>query len=400
VGEGFIERMEKGTTAFVSYAVDGNVAMTSRDGTRNEGVRLLKIVDGLVVSEVLEIQTTTYDLDNRNPKPITAYVKTGRRTGWKLRNQPAETVVGPDALMVPAPVPAGGKAELTVEWVRKVERRERFNSQISLSLLDVYLRSGKAPPEVARKLGEAIKLKGQIDAVDKEAARKEKLHRDLSVDQERVREPQMLRDQGQRALRRELEAKMASQARDLGKLSGDLVQLSGSAARQANVLISPSPHRRVSWWAAAAIRAVGTTVLQLAGVGWARRAWLTRIGSATGPHRPRPGDDPAAGRISSRLDGHQPAVRPPVDMVAGRAAPGRRSTARRRYVPASSAAASMTLPARRRPDQVMSGPGDRRDAQRHHVGLRYRAGGGEHLVLEEQDRVVERMAALSSPAFP
>ncbi|HUH05055.1 MAG TPA: hypothetical protein VML75_23820, partial [Kofleriaceae bacterium] len=228
VGEGFLERMEKATTAFVSYSIDGNVVMNSRDGTSQEGVRLLKIVDGMVVSEVLEIVSTTYDIENRHPTPITAYVKTQRRTGWKFRNQPAATVIAPDALMVPAEVPANGKAELVVEWVRKVQRRERFNTTISMQMLDVYLQSGKAPPEIAKKLNEAIKIKGEIDEVDKETRRQEKLHRDLSVDAERVRKNlKMLGEtKGNADLRRELEGKMADQERALGKISGEMVRLS------------------------------------------------------------------------------------------------------------------------------------------------------------------------------
>ncbi len=232
VGEGFIERMEKSTTAFVSYAMDGNVSMVSHNGTRNEGLRLLKIVNGVVLSEVLQIQATTYEVTNRHPAPITAYVKTSRRTGWKLRNQPPETIVTPDALMVPVAVPANGKAKLDIEWTHKIQRRERFDSQISMNLLDVYLESGKAPPAVARVLGQAIKLKGQMNDLDKEMALKRKLHGDLSRDQDRVRANLTMlgKTKGNADLRRELEKKLADQERDLGKLSGDLVRLSEDRA--------------------------------------------------------------------------------------------------------------------------------------------------------------------------
>jgi len=232
VGEGFIERMEKSTTAFVSYAMDGNVSMVSQNGTRNEGLRLLKIVDGVVLSEVLQIQSTTYEVTNRHPAPITAYVKTARRTGWKLRNQPAETIVTPGALMVPVVVPANGKAKLKIEWTHKIQRRERFDSQISMNLLDVYLESGKAPPAVARVLSQAIKLKGQMNDIDKEMARKRKLHSDLSHDQDRVRANLTMlgKTKGNADLRRQLEKKLAVQERDLGKLSGDLVRLSEQRA--------------------------------------------------------------------------------------------------------------------------------------------------------------------------
>jgi hypothetical protein len=232
VGEGFLERMEKATTAFVSYSIDGNVVMNSRNGTDQEGVRLLKIVDGMVISEVLEIVSTTYDIENRHPTPLTAYVKTQRRTGWKFRNQPAGTIVAPDALNVPVEVPANGKAELVVEWVKKVQRRERFNSTIAIQMLDVYMQSGKAPPDVRKKLEEAMKIKGEIDEVVKETQRQEKLHRDISVDAERVRKNlKMLGEtKGNAALRKELEGKMADQERQLGKISGELVRLSEAKA--------------------------------------------------------------------------------------------------------------------------------------------------------------------------
>ena len=242
VGEGFIERMEKSTNAFVTYSIDGNVNMTSRYGTRQEGLRLLKIIDGMIVSEVLEINTTTYDLNNRHAEPITAYIKTARRTGWKLRNQPAETIETPDALMVPVAVPGGDKAELKIEWVKPVVRRERFNTNLSLSVLDIYMKSGKAPPEVAKKLDEAKKLKSRIDDLQREVSRVEKLHRTLSRDQERVRKNlKMLgKTKGNAALRRELEQKLADQERDLGKLSGQLVRASEERAdldKKLNVVI-------------------------------------------------------------------------------------------------------------------------------------------------------------------
>ncbi len=242
VGEGFIERMEKSTNAFVTYSIDGNVNMASRYGTRQEGLRLLKIIDGMIVSEVLEINTTTYDLNNRHAEPITAYIKTPRRTGWKLRNQPTETIETPNALMVPVAVPGGGKAELKIEWVKPVVRRERFNTSLSMSVLDIYMKSGKAPAGVAKKLNEAKKLKRRIDDLAREVRRVEKLHRTLSRDQERVRKNlKMLgKTKGNMALRRELEKKLAAQERQLGKLSGKLVRASEERAeldKKLNVII-------------------------------------------------------------------------------------------------------------------------------------------------------------------
>lgn len=242
VGEGFLERMEKGTTSFVSYSIDGNVNLSSHQGTRHEGLRLLKIIDGQIVSEVLEIHATTYDIENRHPTPITAYVKTARRQGWTLRNKPENTIETPDSYLVPAHVEANSKAALNVEWTKKVVRREGIDTTLSASLLKVYLESGKAPPAIAKKLQEVVALKRRIDEIDRETRRVEKLHRNLSTDQERVRKNlKMLgKTHGNAALRRELEQKLADQERELGKLSGQLVRFSEERAglqAKLNVLI-------------------------------------------------------------------------------------------------------------------------------------------------------------------
>jgi hypothetical protein len=232
VGEGFVERMEKGTTAFVTFSIDGNVSLTSKYGNRQEGLRLLKIIDGQIVSEVLQIQSSTYQVANRHETPITAFVKTPRRTGWKLRGQPADTVTTPDALMVPVAVAGAGKGELKVEWVKKVTRRVGIDTSMSTSLLRVYLESGKAPPAIAKQLKAVLEIKRKIGDLEREVRHVEKLHRDLEADQKRVRHNlRMLgKTKGNVDLRRELEQKLGNQERELGRLSARLVRASEERA--------------------------------------------------------------------------------------------------------------------------------------------------------------------------
>lgn len=242
VGEGFVERMEEASTALISFSVDGNVSMISKNGTSQEGLRLLRIIDGTLVSEVLEISSTTYDVTNRHDSPITAYVKTARRQGWTLRNQPKKTVETPDSLLVPVTVAGGKTGKLKVEWVKKVVRRQGIDTSLSMSVLRIYMKSGKAPPAIAGKLAKVIEHKKRIDEIAREVRRLEKLHRDLSRDQQRVRKNLKLlgKTSGNTALRRELAAKLAAQERELGKHSAAVVRLSEERAgltRQLNVLI-------------------------------------------------------------------------------------------------------------------------------------------------------------------
>ncbi len=98
VGEGFLERMEKGSTIFLTYSIDGNVTMSRSEGSRQEAVRLLKIRGGVLESEVLQVQRATYTITNNHGDPITAYVKsTPPSKAYKLRRNPAGTVEMPGA---------------------------------------------------------------------------------------------------------------------------------------------------------------------------------------------------------------------------------------------------------------------------------------------------------------
>jgi hypothetical protein len=232
VGEGFVERMEPQTTTFLTYSIDGNVTSASESGTQEKGLRLLKIVDGMIVSEVLRVERTEYTLTNSHDAPITAYVKTPRRQGWKLSEQPAQTVETPDALMVPQTVPAQGTAKLAVEWVKPVVRQVGIDTATSTTVLKLFLESGKAPPAVQKQIEEIVSIKGQLGAIDAEVQRLTKQHADLSADQDRVRKNIKLlsKTAGNQALRSELVRKLADVEKQLGVLSGRLVRLSEQRA--------------------------------------------------------------------------------------------------------------------------------------------------------------------------
>lgn len=232
VGEGFVERMQQASTSFLTYSIDGNVTSANKMGTKDEGLRLLKIIDGMITSEVLRVETTTYSLDNKHAESITAYFKTMKRQGWKLRSRPANTVETADAFFVPVTVSAQGTAELPVEWVRPTTRRVGIDTSLSTTVLQIYMNAGEAPRRIRKTIKEILDIKRQLNDLAEEAARLEKLHRAASADQARVRKNLKLltKTKGNQALRNELTRKLAKQEQELGKLSGQLVRLSEQQA--------------------------------------------------------------------------------------------------------------------------------------------------------------------------
>jgi len=232
VGEGFVERMESGVTSFLTFAIDGSVLLDTHGGAREEGLQLLKIQDGRIVSEVQEIQTTTYEVTNRHPKAITAYIRSEKRSGWKLKNEVSGTVDTPEAMIVPLVVPGGKSAKVDVEWWRRAERTVAIDSRQVEDLFRVYLRGGKAPPKLAAALEEILALKAQVNTTLKEEQRLRAQHDTLSRDQDRVRANlnTLRKTQGNHQLKAELARKLGNLEEELGKLSGQLVALSEKRA--------------------------------------------------------------------------------------------------------------------------------------------------------------------------
>lgn len=243
VGEGFLDRMEKSATNFITFSVDGNVTMETDQERRDEGLRLLKVVGGMLVSEVLGIERSIHRVQNRHDREVVAYVKTEKRQGWKLRNAPKEGVVDSgNSVYVPVTIPAAGEAKLVIEWVKPTERRVAIDSTMSKTLLKGYLATGKAPPGVRAQIEKILAIKSEIDELDTEAARLQKQHDTLSADQERVRKNLNLlrKTKGNAVLMDELVKKMASLEGELGQLSGRMVRLSEKKAgleRELKVLI-------------------------------------------------------------------------------------------------------------------------------------------------------------------
>lgn len=232
VGESFVDRMEKGTTTFLTYSVDGSVTLASERGTSQEGLKLLKIVDGQIVSEVLEIDRSKHKVENRHEQPITAFVKAGRRSGWTLRKQPVGTIETAEAFFLPVEVPGAGSAELQVEWTKKLVRQVGIDTGVSTTVLRVYLEAGTAPPEVAKQLRRVLEIKGRIGDIEREEARLEKQHRELSAEQGRVRDNLNLlrKTKGNEVLQKTLVEKLAKLEADLGQLSAKRVKLSDEKA--------------------------------------------------------------------------------------------------------------------------------------------------------------------------
>jgi hypothetical protein len=212
--------------------VDGQVLLDQHGGMREDALRLVRIQGGQLVSEAQLIQLTKYTVRNHRAEPVRAYIRSLKTPGWTLKSPPAGTVETPEASIVPIDVPAGASAELEVLWQQPVTRTVAIDSSNATQLLQAYLSKGSAPPAVARVIEQLLGLQSQLAEHRREEARLHQQRSTLAGDADRVRENLnvLRRTRGNAALEAELAGKLATLERELGKLSGRLVQLSESSA--------------------------------------------------------------------------------------------------------------------------------------------------------------------------
>jgi len=187
MGEAFLERLNKGQTIFLTYAIDPHVSMTRRVVYANTPVRLLKIHGGMVVSEVMRIQRTRYKITNRLEKPITAFVKSIKPSGYKLRTKAKGIVRGGNAIYAPITVAPGATRVLTVEWVSPVQRSLAINTNLAMTVLKMYIGTGKVPARIKPILNKIIDARTRINSLKAEINRIWRVRRTLSADQKRIR---------------------------------------------------------------------------------------------------------------------------------------------------------------------------------------------------------------------
>lgn len=227
VGEGFLERVEPKATHFVGFSLDSKVSLNSDSAFTDAESRLVRISGGVFTLEVQSRETIEHTFRNLHAEPITAFIKTGRRSGWSLTPRPAGIVETPEALWVPTQIPASGTATLKLTWEQKAERTTTIDTDMDAERLVLTLSNTKLPPEVDAALKRVLSVKVEVDQVDREIQHQNQLKASLESDQERVREnlDTLRKTKGNGQLQQSLAQKLSKLEQELGVVSGKLVEL-------------------------------------------------------------------------------------------------------------------------------------------------------------------------------
>lgn len=127
-GEGLLQRLHDGETAFIPYAIDPSTRVRTEATERREPRRVVSVLRAEVVLEDTAVHATRYTVSPGAQAPSRIYLRHPHLPGHEPRALPPESESTPEADLVPIPLTARRESVVTVEQTRPARR--------SLSLLD------------------------------------------------------------------------------------------------------------------------------------------------------------------------------------------------------------------------------------------------------------------------
>ncbi len=234
VGEGFLARTDPQQTSFVTYAIDPAVTLEATLASKESGMRLLKIVDGMVWSEVLQTQDLTYVAANERDEALTVYVRIDRTPGWTVREPATGVVATADAWFVPHEIKPKTSDTWHVVLGAPLEKSVAVTSDLATTVLRLYLDSTAADPAIKPQIARILEIQKALTEIGAESGKLRDQQGDLEQEQNRIREDLyvLVEAKGSAKLQNELKQKLADVGDQLSKVTSRLVELRQKEAEQ------------------------------------------------------------------------------------------------------------------------------------------------------------------------
>ncbi|GIU80839.1 MAG: hypothetical protein KatS3mg005_4077 [Bryobacteraceae bacterium] len=185
-GEALMEVLKSGEKRLISYAVDQAVRVTTNFESGEETIRSLKASRGVLTTRTALVRTTVYTVSNADAKEKTLLVEHAVTPGWKLVKPKADETTAASYRFSVA-VPAQGSAKLAVAEEREMESSTAVTS-LTPDLLVRYTQNRSLSAAARQQLEAIAAKKREIAEADSEQRRTETELRELSGEQERLRQ--------------------------------------------------------------------------------------------------------------------------------------------------------------------------------------------------------------------
>jgi hypothetical protein len=247
LGEAITNRLEKGATAFVPYALDTRITVFPEEHTEEEGMHLASIESGHIISESKMVTRFIYDVDNESGETATLFVERQRRPGWTIRKvgladdepkappQPGKDGVVEQELTyaVPIALPEKGHVKIAVEEETPSHRNVEIVSSEGRAIIAAYVTNPDADPEVAKQLKAAVDINDKLGQIDRRMAELQTQRTALTQREEQIRKNMdiLRKSSANDDLRKKLETNLADIDTQLDKVSREVVEQSEQRAQ-------------------------------------------------------------------------------------------------------------------------------------------------------------------------
>ncbi|HWN68352.1 MAG TPA: hypothetical protein VNM90_11990, partial [Haliangium sp.] len=161
VGEGLIERLHPGETAFVPYALDSGTVVSEVSEDRDEPARIVAIARGVATVEDHLVRTTRYEIQTGTSVPGRMFVRHYAASGYEMLDLPPQTQKTESGYLVPLPLAPARTSVLEIKERKRMERSiEILDAQDAR--LTAYMASGNLPDALREALREVVTVRQQL----------------------------------------------------------------------------------------------------------------------------------------------------------------------------------------------------------------------------------------------
>jgi len=207
-GDALMGTLKPDQERYIAYAVDLGLHVQTQKDAKSEKVDRVVVNRGVVRWHSGVIETRTYTLENRDPRPKTVIIDHPRHPDWKLLGKEKPVEITDRYLRFAVKAPA---RETVVFAVR--EMRDRWESVMVANLttdhIALFVDKEYLDQKTCQGLERIVVLKSEISAMDQDLRAIEERRNQIFKDQKRVREN--LQGLGQTAEEKDLRSRYIKQ---------------------------------------------------------------------------------------------------------------------------------------------------------------------------------------------
>jgi Protein involved in chromosome segregation, interacts with SMC proteins len=187
-GEGIFKTIHPDERRLLSYAADTAVQVKSQTESDERPYTHVKIVDGMMSLTREQHQTTKYTVHNADTTPRDVVIEHPAQANWKLAKdapKPEESSKSFHRFRVQV---SGGKTDTLEVNEQQADEVQYLLTNLDSNFVALLVKQNHIPASLQKTFDQILEQKRKVDSISQQIAQREKEVKELTQDQNRVRE--------------------------------------------------------------------------------------------------------------------------------------------------------------------------------------------------------------------